>query len=190
MFHVSGDILKAVTREASPEGIIAEIDLPNVFDESTRISVNERVLFLYRISDPGNMGTLMRTALAFECNRIVLIDDCVDPFNPECIKSSMGVALKICIHSLKCEKLTEFIESNSIRTIISDVNTSPTDFPKSNPSKPIRGIILGSESNGYTGFPKELYKKLEKVYIPMSRGVESLNAAVCGGILMYKFYCK
>ena len=180
----TSDVIRAVTREATPEGIIVEINTPKLLGND--VVTDERILFLYRISDPGNLGTLMRTALAFEWNRIVLLDDCVDPFNPECIRSSMGAALKLKLHSIKSSLLKEFIESNNIKTFIADIADS--SFNKGNYINTHKriGLVLGSEANGFKGFPSDLYNQLEKISIKMTKDVESLNVAVCGGILMNK----
>ena len=180
----SCDVIKAVTREATPEGIIAEINTPKLLGND--VITDERTLFLYRISDPGNLGTLMRTALAFEWNRIVLLDDFVDPFNPECIKSSMGAALKLKLHSIKSSLMREFIESNNFKTFIADISDSIGNEGKYNNTHKRIGLVLGSEANGFKGFPSDLYNQLEKISIKMSKNVESLNVAVCGGILMNK----
>ena len=180
----SSDVIRAVTREATPEGIIAEINTPKLLGND--VITDERILFLYRISDPGNLGTLMRTALAFEWNRIVLLDDCVDPFNPECIRSSMGAALKLKLHSIKSSLLKEFIESNNIKTYIADISGSTYNEGNYNNTHKRIGLVLGSEANGFKGFPNDLYDQLEKISIKMSKDVESLNVAVCGGILMNK----
>ena len=189
--QTSWEILRAVTREASPEGIIAEIGIPTVLDENTMNNgsmANERILFLFRISDPGNLGTLMRTALAFEWDRIVLVDDCVDPFNPECIKSSMGAALKLNVHRIKSDVMGSLIERNNITTMIADSNSDSYQNEYDNKTNQNLGLVLGSEANGFSGFPKELYEKLIKISLKMSDKVESLNVAISGGILMNKFY--
>ena len=188
--HASSDVLRVVTREASPEGILAEIDTPGVLDDSAIVFDNEKVLFLFRISDPGNLGTLMRTALAFEWNRIVLVDDCVDPFNPECIKSSMGAALKLKIHRIRSDVLDKFIERNNLNVMIADSDANADIRDYQNQLCQSIGLVLGSEANGFTGFPSELYEKLSKVSVKMSKHVESLNVAVCGGILMNELYMK
>lgn len=188
IFDTTRDVLRAVTREASPEGIIAEIDIPKVLDENEVILDDERVLFLFRISDPGNLGTLMRTALAFDWKRIVLVDDCVDPFNPECIRSSMGSALKLKIHRIGSNLLGSFIERNNIIAFIADSSAETHDFKHQIDTK--TGLILGSEANGFSGFPPELMNNLKTISVKMYKDAESLNIAVCGGILMNKINCN
>ena len=181
-YEISHDIAKAITRESSPEGIIFEIDIPK--QTPAPISLNDRVLLLYKISDPGNLGTLIRSARALDWNHVVLIDDCVDPFNPETIRSSMGTSLKSNLHFLKSEQLKEFILRNHINLFIADMKA---DEPVNNDTdrRPL-GLLLGSEANGFKGFPKDIYDSFKKICVKISIDTESLNVAVCGGILMNK----
>jgi RNA methyltransferase, TrmH family len=180
-FVISHDVAKAITREASPEGIIAEVDIPKAYTDT--ICVNENILMLYRISDPGNLGTLLRTAKALDWNRVVLIDNCVDPFNPEAIRSSMGISFKTKLHFIKSENLEKFIQQNEIKVFIADMSGECHDGNNKILRRPI-GLLLGSEANGFKGFPREIYDFLPKICIKMLNNTDSLNVAVCGGILM------
>jgi RNA methyltransferase, TrmH family len=180
-FVISHDVAKAITREASPEGIIAEVDIPKAYTDTK--CFNENILMLYRISDPGNLGTLLRTAKALNWNRVVLIDGCVDPFNPEAIRSSMGSSFKTKLQFIKSENLKKFIQQNEIKVIIADMNGECDDGNKKIFRGPV-GLLLGSEANGFKGFPREIYDFSPKICIKMSNDTDSLNVAVCGGILM------
>lgn len=181
-FDISYDIARAITREASPEGIVAVVDIPKCTTET--ISLDEKILMLYRISDPGNLGTLIRTARALNWNRIVLIEDCVDPFNPETIRSAMGASFKAKLHSIKAEELKDFIKSNEIKVLIANM-TGECQYLKNKVATGPLGLLLGSEANGFNGFPREIYDSSPKICINMSNEADSLNIAVCGGILMY-----
>lgn len=181
--------MRVITKEANPEGIIAEISSPPFLDESDPIESGDCVLILFKISNPGNLGTLIRTARAFDWNRIVLVDDCVDPFNSECIRSSMGSVLKVKIHSFCKEKLSKFLKDNKINAYIAtNTNGSLTDktFNKAS-SRDSIGIILGSESHGFSGFPEDVYQALPKIKIEIKNDIESLNVAISGSILMNVF---
>ena len=181
-FDISRDVAKAITREASPEGIIAVVNIPKSTNET--VSFNDKILMLYRISDPGNLGTLLRTARALGWNRVVLIDDCVDPFNPETIRSSMGASFKAKLHFIKSEELKNFIKSNEIKVVIADMTGEFQDVNNKIARGPL-GLLLGSEANGFNGFPREIYDSAPKICIKMLSDADSLNIAVCGGILMY-----
>lgn len=188
-FHqISNDIVKVLTREASPEGIVAEIDIPNFSTEP--ILSEDRVLFLYKISNPGNLGTLLRTARALDWNRVVLIDDCVDPFNPETVRSSMGSSLKTAFSSLKSCDLRNYIEKYRINLLMADKNGKSVDYYGIEETRRPIGLLLGSEANGFKGLPKGICDSFQKICVKMSYDTESLNVAICGGILMYNLISK
>ena len=188
VIQISHNVLKVISREGSPEGLLAEIRTPRILTETDQIPLKERVLLLFRISDPGNLGTLIRTAIAFNWNRIVLLDDCVDPFNPECIRSSMGAGLRASLYRIRAEQLEEFSHKNGIKCLIADSNSdrsSLNNYPLRDRNKSL-GLSLGSEANGFVDFPTNFYKSCDKISLKMENNTESLNIAVCGGILMNK----
>lgn len=182
--EISRDLIRAITREASPEGIIAEIGTPEIKTERHRIPPNGRVLFLYNISDPGNLGALIRTAKAFGWNDIALVDDCVDPFNSECIRSSMGLSLKINIYRLTSNMLLDFSKENDLKLFIADKNAEKPSHSLGSRVHSKIGLFLGSEANGFARFPQDVRDLCVPISINISTEVESLNVAVCGGIIM------
>ena len=90
-----------------------------------------------------------------------------------------GAALKLKLHSIKSSLLKEFIESNNIKTYIADIADSSCNEDNYNNSHKRIGLVLGSEANGFKGFPSDLHNQLEKISIKMSKNVESLNVAIC-----------
>ena len=129
-------------------------------------------LVLDRIQDPGNMGTILRTALAFGFQTVYTID-CVDPYSPKVIRASSGMALRINIIDTDYEHLpTDTIY------YLADLNgEKPQPIHEKN-----FGIVLGNEGQGVNPI---FYQMPHKVMtIPMQPGCESLNVAVAGGIIM------
>lgn len=129
-------------------------------------------LVLDRIQDPGNMGTLLRTALAFGFKTIYTID-CVDPYSPKVIRASSGMGLRLNIIDTDYDHLpTETV------FYLADLHGNhPTPIKESN-----YGIVLGNEGQGINPI---FYKKPHRVItIPMASDCESLNVAVAGGIIM------
>ncbi len=129
-------------------------------------------LVLDRIQDPGNMGTILRTALAFGFKTVYTID-CVDPYSPKVIRASSGMALRVNIIDTDYDHLPM------------DTTYYLADLRGDKP-KPIRetnfGIVLGNEGQGINPI---FYEKPHKVItIPMAEDCESLNVAVAGGIIM------
>lgn len=135
-------------------------------------------LVLDHIQDPGNMGTILRTALAFGFNTIYTLS-CVDPYSPKVIRASSGMALQLNIIDTDLNGLPR-----DAIYYLADINGGkPQPITEKN-----FGIVLGNEGQG---IDPALYKLPHKVFtIPMSSVCESLNVAVAGAIIMCytKFY--
>lgn len=199
---ISPDALRAVTREPAPEGIIAEIQLPEVARVGERQPTGSvaRVLVLYRIADPGNLGTLVRTAAAFGWDWIVLVGECVDPFNFDCVRAAKGLSLRVRISTCSPDQLDAFLVAHRLCSVVADcrvagsfqmelgnvvLSAGGTDG-KGGATAPIRrgiALILGSEAHGLTDFPPAVLNS--SVRVALRSSAESLNVGVCGGILMH-----
>ena len=148
--------------------IIATVPIPVSTEHTTPF------LILDRIQDPGNLGTILRTASAFNFNTIYLID-CADPWSQKSIRSAMGAQFHLNIHKYN----PDHIKGSTI--YIADLNGTPLSAIK--PTAPF-GIIMGNEGRGVSAELKRLPHQV--VTIPI-KNVESLNVAVAGGIIMHSF---
>lgn len=168
-YIVTESILKKISGLSHPEPICAEVSLPPPSDLLSK----KRLLGLDRIRDPGNMGTLLRTALAFGFEGAWLSPTCVDPFNDKAIRASKGASFILPIGFGEFSPWKEPL-------LIADLEGTPLDKL----SLPPRFmLILGNESEGV-----DPSLNGEKVTLPMSGQIESLNVAVAGGIMMYKLW--
>ena len=138
------------------------------------------------ISDPGNLGTLIRTPWGLEFDACVTIAS-TDPFSPKCIRSSMGTSLHLPIMEIAdWGEIDEEISKQKLQIYLSVLDDQAIPYYDANLSKPCV-IVVGSES---TGISKETSAYAQstngmKIFIPMGRNLEmSLNAAVAGGIIM------
>ena len=172
--NISNKILQKITFTKNPSGIVALHLLPK--KKPINFSQNNWVYF-DKISDPGNLGTLLRSASWFNLKNIALSKNCVDPYNPKVVRSSMGSIFNLSIH-LEV-KLKQFSDSHII--IGSDQNGKNII----NYIKPKRFVlIIGSESGGIS--EKNLSVINEMVSIKKLGFGESLNAATAGSIIMYQ----
>ncbi len=168
--------MKSICNTVTPAGILAVCEIPN----SNDIDVNkpENCLYLEEIQDPGNLGTLLRSADWFGIKNIALSENCIDIYNPKVLRSGMGAHFRLSIH--KNILLTTFKESQ--HTVIGAFQKGSSiydlDLEKITPWT----LVIGNEAHGIKKNNID-YINL-KVTIPKIGSGESLNAAVAGSILL------
>lgn len=173
-YYVNDKIMNYLSSQVSSAKIIA---VCHTLEER---DVNGNIIILDNLQDPGNLGTIIRSAVAFNFDTVVLGDTCVDLYNPKVIRASEGMIFNI---NIKRCNLSNFIEEikNEYTLVTTDVNDG-VDI-KDIEYKKI-AIVIGNEGNGVS---KEIANKCDnKVYIKMNKNCESLNAGVCASILMYE----
>jgi tRNA G18 (ribose-2'-O)-methylase SpoU len=147
-----------------------------------------RVLVLDALSDPGNLGSVIRSALAFDFSLVLLGPGSCDPFNEKVVRSSMGACVNAPIYSCDEKELRRMIEERkqvqpNLQVLVSDVAAAgcvPLFSVRLAPSQPV-WLLVGNESHGVR---PSLRGVGARVHIPMSAAVESLNASVAAAILM------
>lgn len=170
-FSVSESNLKEISATVSPQKIFALVAA-----KARQVERFDRLIFLDRISDPSNMGTIFRTASAFDYDGIILSEDCSELFNPKTIRSSVGKVFTVPV-------LYDFdLASFNGEIILADVKGN-TPIEKLHVSGS-HIIILGSEASGVRKEISDL--ATQKVSISMKNRLESLNVAAAAAILMYR----
>lgn len=172
LYYVTEEILKKITGLETPEPAAAIVSMPAW---STLEGMNKIVVF-NGIADPGNLGTLLRTALALGWEGAFLTEQCVDPFNDKALRAAKGATFALPLRIGTTEELMRLMEDYS--AWVADMDGTPLSEVKR--SKKML-LILGNEANGVSD---ELKKGCGSVSIPIS-GIESLNVAAAGAILMY-----
>lgn len=173
-FEVSEEVLKKITGVMQPEDLAAEVEFPYL-----KASHIHKLLVADGIKDPGNLGTLIRTALAFGFNGLYLLHDTVDPFNDKVIRSTKGALFHLPLYHGSEEAFVEFAKAHHLKLYQADLQGLCASNWK--PTAPL-ALIMGSESHGTSPFIKHI---AQAITIPMSDSSESLNVAVAGGILMF-----
>jgi len=171
---VTKNIMKKITNVESPQDLAAVIKyIPK------QIKNKKYVLILDNISDPGNLGTIIRSANAFDFDLIIFSENCTDPFNEKALRASKGSIFFIPIQTLSEKKILSFIHENKINVYLADIkgaNIANVKF-----EKPF-ALILSSEAKGPSVFFKKISKKIT---IPIKKDLDSLNVAIAGSICMY-----
>ncbi len=175
--EVSTGLMKSLSETETPQGILAvlefaQLQIPNYCDF---------ILILDTIRDPGNLGTLLRTAAAAGVQAVLLPPETTDAFAPKVVRSGMGAHFRLPIHSMNWEETEKMLQVAGLKVFIADMNGQScweTDL-----RQPI-ALVIGGEAEGVSESARKLAS--QKISIPMSGKIESLNAGVAGSILMFE----
>ena len=175
--YVTPEIMKKMSSMESPSNILAVCEKSN-----SKEIIGNKILLLDNIQDPGNLGTIIRSSVAFGVTTIILSTDTVDLYNPKVIRASEGMFCNINIITMDLEEAISIIKSKGISVYGTDV-VNGSDV-RSITDKSSYALIMGNEGNGL----KEEIKKLcdKNLYIPMNNNCESLNVGVACSILLYE----
>ncbi len=174
-YVVSEKIIKKLASSLNPEGIVTLSKKP----EAKPIS-SDKVLILDDVSDPGNLGTLLRTALAFNFKDVILLNG-ANPYKAKAVQASQGAIYKLNIIQTKSSDIIDEIKNKGYQMIGTDLKSS---VPlKSLEKKEKLALVLGNEARGVS---KEVLDKGDvNVRIEID-SIDSLNVAMAGAILMYE----
>lgn len=173
--EVSGDLLQNVSETETPQGILAVLRLDSlpIPDSPTFLLIPDQ------IRDPGNLGTLLRTAAAAGAQAALLPPETTDAFAPKVLRAGMGAHFKLPIHSMVWDEIRERIQAMKI--YLADMNGKScweTDL-----RQPL-ALIIGGEAEGASEEAGKLTS--QRIAIPMPGNVESLNAGVAGSLLIFE----
>ena len=189
LIQTSTQIMRACADTENPQGVIAVLALPSVKGvwrleiESPIPNPQSLILICDRISDPGNLGTLLRTAAAANVDAVLLSPDTVEAFNPKVVRAGMGAHFRLPIESLSWDEIKARTANLKIYLADAEHGIRTTQYDLVDWTQPC-ALIVCSEAEGASNSAKTLAQ--ESVYIPMQRNVESLNAAVAGSIILFE----
>lgn len=173
---IEDKLFDSVSTMVKPEGILAILEINQGEDLS-----REKALMLDGIKDPGNLGTIIRSCEAFDFKDIILVNDCVDVYNPKTIRASMGSVFRVNILRADEELIKDYKEQG-YSLISTDLGDS-VEISKVNLQEKYI-LVIGSESHGVSQWVRDLSDFT--VRIPMSEALDSLNAAIAASIAMYE----
>lgn len=173
---VNEEIIDKITGMANSEGLLAEFPLP----VPGELKGKKYLIALDGVSDPGNLGALLRTALALGWEGAFILEGSCDPFNEKALRASRGAVFRLPMAMGQWAEMENLIRKNRLTPLAADLEGK--DLKQISSSK--NGVLLVL-SNEASGLSEEAKRVCEKVTIPMPGDMESLNVAVAGGILMY-----
>lgn len=180
-----------ISTEKAPQGIITVIKYLDFFREMDIIykeeffsSANERVILLSSVRDPGNLGAVIRSAVAFGVDHVILTADSADLYNPKTVRSAMGSLFRV-----KATVVSDFpsavaaLQKTGRRVFAAELTSRAISVAKAK-LRATDAIIIGNEGHG---IPEELSSVCDgSVYIPISHKTESLNASVAAAVFMWE----
>ena len=147
-------------------------------------TIGKRILILDEIQDPGNMGTIIRSAVAFNIDTIVIGDGCVDVYSPKVVRATQGMIFHVPLVFYSIDKLIPILKKLKIPVFSTYVKYGEEVKNLSHDEKEVFALIIGNEGNGVN--PKYLEMSDKFIYIPMNSVVESLNVGVATSIILYE----
>lgn len=176
VFTVTKNILKKITGVPEPEPLAAVVSMPSF----KNLSMASHLLVLDGIADPGNLGTLLRTALALGWNGVYLLENTCDPYNEKALRAAKGATFRLPLQEGSWNEFLFLVKEHSLRVLVADKEGVP--ISQASKDTPI-ALLLSRESQGVREEAKEMFSR---VTIPMHDSMESLNVASAGSILLYQ----
>ena len=178
---ISNKIFNDISDVKTPQGILAVIKK----NQNNQIETNsDYILALDSLQDPGNMGTIIRTADSANINQIIINKTTVDPYSPKVIRSTMGAIYRTNIIEVEDLKTTlKEIQSKGFQIITTDLKATQSIYDINYNNKTV--VVIGNEANGVS---QEILQTADKkVIIPMLGKTESLNASIAASIMIYEY---
>ena len=172
-YIVSEEIMEKISSSKSPQGIVSICKLIKEKDITSN-----KVLYLDDVSDPGNLGTILRTAVAFGFNDVILSNNCCSIYNEKTLQSSQGAIFKLnIVNDIKLSDL----KKNGYQLLATEIKGSVSLDSIQKPDKFV--LVLGNEAHGVS---QEILDQSDKRIRINIDNIESLNVAIAGAIAMYK----
>lgn len=187
VWTVAPSVFRELSDTVSPQGILALVEMPQ-YERSTLTGAEDAALLILEdVQDPGNLGTMIRTAEGAGMSGVVMSRGCVDIFNPKVVRSTMGALFRVPFYI--CDDLKEEVHAlqNEGFTTYAAHLQGTCDFTEES-YKGKTGILIGNEANGLSEGVSSQADRLVK--IPMEGELESLNAAVSAALFMYEVHRK
>lgn len=184
LLAVSPDIMQTLSERDAPQGIVATFALFDTPLSKIQLTGKELVVVLDRLQDPGNLGTLIRTADAVGAGAVILIEPCVDPFDPKTVRGSMGSLFNLpLVQTEDVPGLFASLRQSGLRSVGADARLGEAYGRGA-----LRGgiaLVLGNEARGLSDDVRGYMQAWAR--LPIVGKAESLNVAVAGGVLMYEW---
>lgn len=180
--QVPPDLMKSISPAQTPQGVLAVCGLPDQALPETL--EGRRYAVLDGVQDPGNVGTILRTADAFRADGLFLVNACADLYNPKTVRASMGAVFRCPVWTAGPEELERTLEKSGIPLYGAALRQDTLDVRQLDLKR--GALAIGSEGRGLS---EDVLRRCHAtIRIPMEPKCESLNAAVAAAILLWEAY--
>lgn len=178
---VTDEVFQSLSDTVTPQGVLAVVRQPSYTLDLSIYKERCRILLLDGIQDPGNLGTMIRTAEAAGTDMVIMSEDCADIFNPKVIRSTMGSIFRVPFLIDDLVSLIEILNAEGV-TVYGAALEDAENFEEVSFEEKA-AVVIGNEGNGIS--KGVLNSVRRRIRIPMKGKVESLNAAVSAALILY-----
>lgn len=178
--RVATRLFNEITDTVHPQGVLAIVPMP---DERPLPAVNTApvIMIVDRVRDPGNLGTLLRSAAGAGLDHVAIAPECVDPYHPRAVRAAMGAHFRIPVSRVEWDEIGPYLAVLDVVAVADAAGETDYDMV---PWSSAAAMIVGGEAFGPS--PEARTHANVRVSIPLVNGIESLNAGVAGSLLAFE----
>lgn len=180
--RVSEELMRSVSPMETPQGALFTVALPEV--QLPETLSGKHYLVLDGVQDPGNVGTILRTADAFDCDGVFLVNACADLYNPKTARATMGAIFRREAYSVTVEELFSLLQKSGVPLYGTALRDDTVPLAEANLAR--AAVAIGSEGRGLS--QQVLDECAKTLKIPMNPRCESLNAAIAATVVLWEMY--
>ncbi|XUY26831.1 TrmH family RNA methyltransferase [Agrobacterium sp. rho-8.1] len=183
VLEVTEKILSSITRRDNPQMVVGIFDQKWTALKDIRPDSGQTYIALDRVRDPGNLGTIIRTADAAGASGVILLGDCTDPFSLETVRATMGSVFAIAVAHATVDEFLSWKKSAGVSVVATHLAGS-VDYRTIDYKKKPTVLLMGNEQGG---LPPELASKADQLArIPQQGRADSLNLAIATGVMLFE----
>lgn len=180
--RVSEELMRSVSPMETPQGALFTVALPEV--QLPETLSGKHYLVLDGVQDPGNVGTILRTADAFDCDGVFLVNACADLYNPKTARATMGAIFRREAYTVTAEELFALLRKSGVPLYGTALREDTVPLAEANLAR--AAVAIGSEGRGLS--QQVLDECAKTLKIPMNPRCESLNAAIAATVVLWEMY--
>ena len=180
--RVSGELMRSVSPMETPQGALFTVALPEV--QLPETLSGKHYLVLDGVQDPGNVGTILRTADAFDCDGVFLVNACADLYNPKTARATMGAIFRREAYTVTAEELFALLRKSGVPLYGTALRDDTVPLAEADLAR--AAVAIGSEGRGLS--QQVLDECAKTLKIPMNPRCESLNAAIAATVVLWEMY--